>query len=95
MRSTYFVIDPNSVPNKFEQLKELVKKHTISSLVQKQNVMIRFLLRNFNGRFLQNHLSQIEIEIKGGGVVINIRDDIPGRLLLKHVFSRGIEGLYI
>ena len=27
--------------------------------------------------------------------MINIRDDIPGRLLLKHVFSRGIEGLYI
>ena len=31
----------------------------------------------------------------GGGVMIYIRDDIPSRLLLKHVFPSDIEGLYI
>ena len=30
-----------------------------------------------------------------GGVMIYIRDDIPSRLLLKHVFPSDIEGLYI
>ena len=31
----------------------------------------------------------------GGGVIIYIRDDIPSRLVLKHVFPSDIEGLYI
>ena len=31
----------------------------------------------------------------GGGVMIYIGEDIPSRLLLKHVFPSDIEGLYI
>ena len=31
----------------------------------------------------------------GGGVMIYIRDDIPSRLLPKHVFPSDIEGLFI
>ena len=31
--------------------------------------------------------------IKGGGIMIYIRDNIPGKLLEKHNFSDDIEGL--
>ena len=31
----------------------------------------------------------------GGGITIFIRDDIPSRVLTKHVFPDDIEGLFI
>ena len=31
----------------------------------------------------------------GGGIMIYIRDDIPSKLLTKHVFSDDIEGLFV
>ena len=33
--------------------------------------------------------------MEGGGVLIYVREDIPSKLLNKHVFPNDIEGLFI
>ena len=87
-------ININSLPNKFEQLKELVIKH-IDVLVITETKLddsfptSQFLMKGFAEPF------RLDRNRNGGGVMIYIRDDIPSRLLLKHVFPSDIEGLYI
>ena len=86
-------ININSLPNKFEQLKELVIKH-IDVLVITETKNDSFstsqvLMKGFAEPF------RLDRNRNGGGVMIYIRDDIPSRLLLKHVFPSDIEGLYI
>ena len=49
----------------------------------------QFLMKGFAEPF------RLDRNRNGGGVMIYIRDDIPSRLLLKHVFPSDIEGLYI
>ena len=56
--------------------------------------MIHSLLRSF----LMKHFAEpfwLDQNRNGGGIMIYIRDDIPSRLLSKHVFPSDIEGLYI
>ena len=86
-------ININSLPNKFEQLKELVIKH-IDDLVISETKLddsfptSQFLMKGFAEPF------RLDRNRKGGGVMIYIPDDIPNRLSLKHVFPSDIEGLY-
>ena len=63
-------------------------------LLQKQNLMIRSLLRSF---FMKGFAEPFRLDRNrnGGGVMIYIRDDIPSRHLLNHVFLSDIEGLYL
>ena len=87
-------INVNSLPNKFEHLKELVMKH-IDVLViidTKLNDLFptsQFLIKGFAESF------RLDGNRNGGGVMIYIRDDIPSALLSKQVFPSDIEGLYI
>ena len=83
----------NLLPNKFEQLKELVIKHidvlVITETKLDDSFPLQFLMKGFAEPF------RLDRNRNGGGVMIYIRDDIPSRLLLKHVFPSDIEGLYI
>ena len=87
-------ININSLPNKFEQLKELVIKH-IDVLVITETKLddsfptSQFLMKGFAEPF------RLDRNRNGGGVMIYIRDAIPRRLLLKHVSPSDIEGIYI
>ena len=84
----------NSLLNKFEQLKELVMEH-IDVLVVKETKLddsfptSQFLMKGFAEPF------RLDRNRNKGGVMIYIGDDIPSRVLLKHVFPSDIEGLYI
>ena len=49
----------------------------------------QFLVKRFAEPFRLNR------NRNGGGVMIYIRHDIPGGLLLEHVFPRDMEGLFI
>ena len=50
---------------------------------------LQFLVKGFAEPF------RLDRNRNGGGVMIYIRDDIPSRFLLKHVFPSDTEGLYI
>ena len=84
----------NSLPNKFEQLKELVMKYIdilvntetkLNNLFPTSQVLVKRFAESFS----------LDRNRNGGGVMIYIRHDIPNRLLSKHVFPSDIEGLFI
>ena len=87
-------ININSLPNKFEQLKELVMKHIDILVISEAKLddsfpTSQFLMKGSADPF------RLDRNRNRGGVMIYIRDDIPSRLLSKHVFPSDIESLYI
>ena len=87
-------ININSLPDKFEQLKELVIKHLDILVITETKLddslpTSQFLVQGFAEPF------RLDQKRNERGVMIYIRYDIPSRLLLKHVFPSDIEGLYI
>ena len=88
-------ININSLPNKFEQLKELVMKHTdvlviIETKLDDSFPTSQFLMKGFAETL------RLDRNRNRGGVMIYIGDDIPSRLLLlKDVFPGDIESLYV
>ena len=87
-------ININSLPNKFEQLKELVIKHIDVLVVTETKIddsfpTLQFLMKGFAEPF------RLDRNRNGASEMIYIRDNIPSRLLSKHVFPSDIEGLYI
>ena len=87
-------ININSLPNKFEQLKEFVKKHIDIPVITETKLYnsfptSQFLVKSFAEPF------RLDQNRNGGGVIIYIRDDIPSRILSKHVFPSVTEGLFI
>ena len=87
------MVNINSLPNKFEQLKELVIKHIDALLVITETKLdddsfstLQFLMKGFVEPFI------LDRNRNRCGVMIYIRDNIPRKLLLKHVFQSDIEG---
>ena len=84
----------NSLPNKFDQLREIVLKYVDVLVVTETKLDDTFLL----SQFLVSGFSvpyKLDRNRNGGGIMIFIRDDIPSRVLTKHVFPDDIEGLFI
>ena len=77
----------NSLPNKFEQLKDFVIQHIDILVLNETKLDDTFTV----AQFLVNGFSEIET---GKGVMIYIREDILSKLLLKHVFPYDMEGLF-
>ena len=75
----------NSLPNKFEQLKGIVIQY-IDILVITETILddtfptAQFLVNGFSDPY------RLDRNRNGGGVLIYIREDIPRKLLVKHVF---------
>ena len=84
----------NSLPNKFDQLREIVLKYVNVLVITKTKLDDTFL----KSQFLVTGLSvpyRLDQNRNGGGIMIFIRDDIPSRMLTKHVFPDNIERLFI
>ena len=56
--------------------------------------MTPFQFHSFISMNLLNHIAQTGIET-GGGVIIFVREDIPRKILAKHVLPTDIEALFI
>ena len=84
----------NSLPNKFNQLKELVLKHVDILVLTETKLDDSFP----NSQFLVDGFSEpfrIDRNRSGGGVMIYVRDVIPSKLLTKHFFPNDIEDLFV
>ena len=80
----------NSLTNKFDQLKEIVLKY-IDILVITETKLddtfpnAQFLVRRFSKPF------RLDRNRKGRKVIIYVRENIPSKLLTKHVLPSDIE----
>ena len=84
----------NSIPNKFEQWKDLFMQYFDILVLSKTKLDGTFP----TAQFLGNDFSEpyrLNRNRNGEGVMIYIRDDIPSKLLDKHVFPYDIEGLFV
>ena len=84
----------NSLPNKFDQLREIVLKYFDVLVVTETKfgdtfLTSQFLVTGFSVPYI------LDRNRNGGGIMIFIRDDIPSRVLTKHVFPDDIEGVFI
>ena len=84
----------NSLPKKFDQLREIVLKYVDVLVITETKLDDTFLTSQFlvTGFSVSYRLDQNRNE---GGIMIFIRDDIASRVLTKHVFPDDIEGLFI
>ena len=84
----------NSLPTKFDQLREIVLKYVDVLVITESKPDDTFLTSEFlvTGFSIPHRLDQNR---NGGGIMIFICDYIPSRLLMKHIFPDDIEGLFI
>ena len=84
----------HSLPNKFEQLKDIVMQY-IGILVLTESKLddtfptAQFLVNGFSEPY------RLDRNRNGEGVMIYIREDIPSKRLDKHVFPYDMEGLFV
>ena len=82
----------NSISNKFEQLKYIIKGN-IDILVITETKTDEshqgFYIDGFNKPF------RMDRNAHGGGVMIFVRDDIPCKQLKRHTFPGDIEGIFV
>ena len=84
----------NSLPNKFDQLREIVLKYVDVLVITETKLYDTFL----TSQFLVTGFSvpyRLDRNRNRGGIMIFICDDIPSRVLTKHVCPDDIEGLLI
>ena len=84
----------NSLPNKFDLLREIVLKYVEVLVITEAKLEDTFL----TSQFLVTGFSEpyrLNRNRKRGGIMIFIRDDIPSEMLTKHVFQDDIEVLFI
>ena len=84
----------NSLPNKFDQLREIVLIYANVLVVTEAKLDDTFL----TSQYLVTGFSvpyRLDRNRNGDGIMIFTRDDIPNRVLTKHVFPDDIEGLFI
>ena len=83
-----------SLPNKFGQLRRFVLKYVDVLVVTETKLDDNFL----TSQFLVTDFSvayRLDRNRNGGGIMIFIHDDIPSKVLTKHVFPDDIEGLLL
>ena len=84
----------NSISNKFDQLKLLVRGKVDSLVITETKLdstfpTSQFLIEGYSEpyRFDRNR--------NGGGVLIYVREDIPSKPLTDHKLSHDIEGIFV
>ena len=84
----------NSLPNKFDQLKEVIGKNLDILVIQETKLDASFPQEQFiiNG-FTKPY--RLDRNRDGGGILIYVREDIPSKLLSKHNFTQYVEGLFV
>ena len=84
----------NSLPSKFDQLREIVLKYVDVLVVTETKLDDTFLTSQFSVTGFSVPY-RLDPNRNGGGIIIFIRDYIPSRVLTKHVFPEDIERLFI
>ena len=84
----------NSLTSKFYQLKEIVLKYIDILVITKIKLddtfpSAQFLVPRFSKPF------RLDRNRKGGGVMIYVRENIPSKLLTKHVLPSDIECIFL
>ena len=77
-----------------DQLEKIVLKYVDVLVITETRLGDTFL----SSQLLVTGLSapyRLDRNRNGGGIMIFIRDDVPSRPLMKHVFPNDIEGLFI
>ena len=82
------------IPNKFAQFQEIVLKYVDIFILTETKLddsfpTSHFMVDGFSKPYWQDR------NRNGGGIMIYIRDDIPSKLLTKHVFPDDIKGLFV
>ena len=84
----------NSLPYKFEQLKDLVMQHIDILVLTETKLDDNFPTAQFLANsFLEPY--RLDRYRNGGGVIIYIREDIPNKRLDNYVFPYDMEGLFV
>ena len=84
----------NSLPNKFEQLTDIVMQHIDILVLTETKLDDAFPAAQFSVNGFSEPY-RLDRNRKGGGVMVYIREDIPSKLLDKHVFPYDMEGLFV
>ena len=84
----------NSLTNKFDELKEIVLKNIDILVIAEKKLddafpNSQFLVPGFSRSF------RLDRNWRGGGVMIYVREDIPSKLLTKHVFPSDTECTFL
>ena len=82
------------IPNKFAQFQEIVLKYVDIFILTETKLddsfpTSQFMVYGFSKPYWQDR------NRNGSGIMIYIRDDIPSKLLTKHVFPDDIKGLFV
>ena len=84
----------NSIRNKFEQLKYLIKDNIDILIVTETKIDETFPESEFCiGGFRTPY--RLDRNANGGEILLYTREDIPSNILSKHTFSENIEGIFI
>ena len=75
----------NSFPKKFDESSQIVLTHVDILVITKTKLLV-------NGFSVPHGLDQNR---NGGGIMIYVCNDMPSRLVVKHVLLGNIEGLFI
>ena len=87
-------ININSLPAKFDQVKEVILKNADILVVTETKLDETFPLGQFYvERFTMPY--RLDRNRNGGGVMIYVREDIPSKILEKHELPHDIEGIFI
>ena len=84
----------NSLPKKFDQLKEIIAKNLDILTIQETKLDASFPPQQF---VLPGYSEPYRLDRNrdGGGVLVYVREDIPSKLLNKHNFTKYVEGLFV
>ena len=84
----------NSLPNKFDQLKEVIGKHLDIIIIQETKLDSSFPPQQF---IIEGYSEPYRVDRnrEGGGVLVYVREDIPSKILCKHHFTKYVEGMFI
>ena len=84
----------NSIRNKFDQLTLLIKNNIDVLVITETKVDASFPVSQFkiDGYSIPYRLDRTS---NGGGVMVYVREDIPSKLLNKHTFLCGTEGVFV
>ena len=83
----------NSLPAKFDQLKEVIGKNLDILTIQETKLDSSFPPQQF---IIEGYSEPYRLDRNrdGGGVLIYVREDIPSKLLKKHNFTQYVEGMW-
>ena len=84
----------NSVRNKFDQLKTIIKDNVDILILTETKIDASFPEAQFN---IDGYSKPFRLDTNsyGGGLLIFVREDIPCKQLVKHTFPNDIEGIFV